>query len=291
VVAYTWMVLHGVWVDDLGRIRSLFQDFVLTIGSLTAAVLVLADPRARLALGRGFVVLLYVIGAMWVVTALYWAAAGVGTGQITTIPVGTWARGRCTSRSPSATRRGLWRLCRGPRPRPVPAPARRHRSRRVRPAAGRPGGDGARGVGGVLRARARPGGQADLQRDLPRRTLRRHGRRAARDHRAALGRPRHREAGRHQPDLRRRRQRPAVRAAGDRGPARPAPAAAPPARGARPGRASARCASRPCSRAPAPGAPAPQASEALSACSSELLAPSGSTSTSSPAPSLPGDPS
>ena len=88
-LAYTWMVLHGVWVDDLDRIRSLFQDFVLTIGSLTAAVLVLADPRARLALGRGFVVLLCVIGAMWIVTALYWSVTYAGAGQITTIPVGT----------------------------------------------------------------------------------------------------------------------------------------------------------------------------------------------------------
>jgi hypothetical protein len=88
-LAYTWMVLHGVWVDDLERIRSLFQDFVLTIGSLTAAVLVLADPRARLALGRGFVVLLCVIGAMWIVTALYWSVTYAGAGQVTTLPVGT----------------------------------------------------------------------------------------------------------------------------------------------------------------------------------------------------------
>ena len=88
-LAYLWMVLHGVWVDDLERIRSLFQDFVLTIGSLAAAVLVLADPRARLALGRGFVVLLCVIGAMWVITALYWSVTYAGAGQITTIPVGT----------------------------------------------------------------------------------------------------------------------------------------------------------------------------------------------------------
>jgi hypothetical protein len=88
-LAYVWMVLHGVWVDDLDRIRSLFQDFVLTIGSLTAAVLVLGDPRARLALGRGFVVLLCVIGAMWIVTALYWAVTYAGAGQVATIPVGT----------------------------------------------------------------------------------------------------------------------------------------------------------------------------------------------------------
>jgi hypothetical protein len=88
-LAYLWMVLHGVWVDDLERIRSLFQDFVLTIGSLTAAVLVLADPKARLVLGRGFVALLCVIGAMWIVTALIWAVTYAGAGEVTTIPVGT----------------------------------------------------------------------------------------------------------------------------------------------------------------------------------------------------------
>ena len=89
VTAYVWMVLHGLWVDDLEHIRNHFQDFVLTIGSLTAAVLVIADPRARLALGRGFVVLLCVVGAMWVVTALYWSVTYAGAGQIAMIPVGT----------------------------------------------------------------------------------------------------------------------------------------------------------------------------------------------------------
>jgi hypothetical protein len=88
-LAYLWMVLHGVWVEDLDHIRALFQDFVLTFGSLTAAVLVLADPGARLALGRGFLVLLCVIGAMWIVTALYWSVTYAGAGQIATIPVGT----------------------------------------------------------------------------------------------------------------------------------------------------------------------------------------------------------
>ncbi|MEJ2866536.1 hypothetical protein WCD74_02080 [Actinomycetospora sp. OC33-EN08] len=89
VAAYVWVVLHSVWVDDLLRIRSQFQDFVLTIGSVVAAVLVISDPRARLALGRGFVVLLCAIGALWLVTVAWWAVAGVGTGQIAMVPVGT----------------------------------------------------------------------------------------------------------------------------------------------------------------------------------------------------------
>ncbi|MCD2187969.1 hypothetical protein [Actinomycetospora soli] len=89
VAAYLWLVLHTVWVEDLIRIRSQFQDFALTVGSVVAAVLVLNDPRARLALGRGFVLVLCAIGALWLVTALWWAVAGVGTGQIGMIPVGT----------------------------------------------------------------------------------------------------------------------------------------------------------------------------------------------------------
>ncbi|WP_018333401.1 hypothetical protein [Actinomycetospora chiangmaiensis] len=89
VAAYVWLVLHSVWVDDLLRIRSQFQDFVLTVGSLVAAVLVFSDPRSRLAVGRGFVVILCLVGASWLVTALWWAVAGVGTGQIAMIPVGT----------------------------------------------------------------------------------------------------------------------------------------------------------------------------------------------------------
>ena len=89
VAAYVWLVLHSVWVDDLLRIRSQFQDFVLTVGSLVAAVLVLSDPRARLAVARGFVVVLCLIGASWLVTALWWAVVGVGTGQLGMIPVGT----------------------------------------------------------------------------------------------------------------------------------------------------------------------------------------------------------
>ena len=88
-VAYLWMVGHGAAVFAPDRIRDLFQDFVLTIGSLVAFALVLADPRARRAVGRGFVVAVVLVSASWVVTALFWAVAGLGSGQITMVPVGT----------------------------------------------------------------------------------------------------------------------------------------------------------------------------------------------------------
>ncbi|MFC5141960.1 hypothetical protein ACFPK1_27250 [Actinomycetospora rhizophila] len=88
-VAYLWMVGHGAAVFAPDRVRDLFQDFVLTIGSLVAFAIVLADPRARRAVARGFVVAVVLVCASWVVTALLWGVAGLGAGQLTTVPVGT----------------------------------------------------------------------------------------------------------------------------------------------------------------------------------------------------------
>ncbi len=222
---------------------------------------------------------------------------------------------------------GLRRLRRRPRPRRVPAPARRYPAVRDGPPVRRSGGDGRGGLGRALRAGARVAGQADLQRDLARRALGRHRRRVPRAHPAPVGRPGHREAGRHQPHLGRRRERAAVRPAGDRSAARP-PAAPAPTRGdararrprrarrarhapdipagrrvdlglhprrarSRVRRADRRRAHR--ARLPAPPRPATAAGGAGSASpdasEASLLAPSGSKATPSPAPSLPGEPS
>ncbi|WP_433029663.1 hypothetical protein [Actinomycetospora sp. CA-053990] len=87
-VAYLWMVGHGATAFAPDRVRDLFQDFVLTIGSLVAFAVVLADPRTRRAVGRGFVIVVVLVCASWVVTALVWAVAGLGAGQIASVPVG-----------------------------------------------------------------------------------------------------------------------------------------------------------------------------------------------------------
>jgi hypothetical protein len=87
-VAYLWMIGHGATVFAPDRVRDLFQDFVLTVGSLVALAVVLADARARRAVARGFVVITVLVCASWVVTALFWGVAGLGAGQITTVPVG-----------------------------------------------------------------------------------------------------------------------------------------------------------------------------------------------------------
>ncbi|WP_433783416.1 hypothetical protein ACQPX6_25500 [Actinomycetospora sp. CA-101289] len=89
-LAYLWMVGHGAMVFAPGRINGLFQDVVLTVGSLVAFALVLADPRARRAVVRGVVVVTVVVCAGWVVTAMIWAVAGIGAAQIGTVPVGTY---------------------------------------------------------------------------------------------------------------------------------------------------------------------------------------------------------
>lgn len=88
-LAYLWMIGHGAAVFAPDRVRDLFQDFVLTIGSLVAFAIVLADPRARRAVARGVVIAVVLVSASWVVTALFWAVAGLGSGQLTTVPVGT----------------------------------------------------------------------------------------------------------------------------------------------------------------------------------------------------------
>ena len=89
LAAYLDMLVHGVLTDAPDRVRALFQDFALTVGSVAAGVVVLGDPRVRLAVGRGLVLLLVLLSASWVVTAVWWAVAGVGTGAIGSLPVGT----------------------------------------------------------------------------------------------------------------------------------------------------------------------------------------------------------
>lgn len=87
--AYLWMLGHAVFTATPERVRDQFQDFALTVGAVTAGVIVLADPRVRRAVGRGLVLVLVVVAGLWVLTALWWAVAGVGAGQVGTVPVGT----------------------------------------------------------------------------------------------------------------------------------------------------------------------------------------------------------
>lgn len=87
-LAYLWLLLRGAVIGSSGDNQNLLQDLALTVGSVAAGAAVLADPPVRRAVGRGFVVLVAVVCASWVVTALWWAVAGIGTGQIGSISVG-----------------------------------------------------------------------------------------------------------------------------------------------------------------------------------------------------------
>jgi hypothetical protein len=88
-LAYLWLLVQAAALDPLGLGRSALQGTALTVGGVVAVVVVCADPRARLAVGRAFVLVIAVLCASYVVTALLWAVAGIGTGAVVSIPAGT----------------------------------------------------------------------------------------------------------------------------------------------------------------------------------------------------------
>lgn len=87
-LAYVWLVVQAA-AGDPGKLGGpAVQGLVLTAGSVLALTVVCADPTVRLAVGRAFVVLIVVLCVSFVVTALVWAVAGVGSGAIAATPVG-----------------------------------------------------------------------------------------------------------------------------------------------------------------------------------------------------------
>lgn len=67
-----------------------FQGIFLTVGSLVALEIVCKDPHTGRAVGRGVVIMTTGFCASYGITILVWAATGVGSGQILTMPVGSW---------------------------------------------------------------------------------------------------------------------------------------------------------------------------------------------------------
>lgn len=65
------------------------QGLFLTVGSVLALLVVCRDPRSRIAIGRGFDIVIAALCASFVVTALLWTVAGVGAGTVAAIPIGT----------------------------------------------------------------------------------------------------------------------------------------------------------------------------------------------------------
>jgi hypothetical protein len=88
-LAYLCLLVTAAGNDPAGLGRDALQGTVLTVGAVLAVVVVCADPRQRLAVGRAFVLVVVGLSASYAVTALVWAVAGVGTGQVGAIPVGS----------------------------------------------------------------------------------------------------------------------------------------------------------------------------------------------------------
>lgn len=87
-LGYLWVLARGAATDPTELGRDTVQGLVLTVGAVLAVVVVCADPRARLAVGRVFVGVVALLCASYVVTALVWTVAGIGSGAVASIPVG-----------------------------------------------------------------------------------------------------------------------------------------------------------------------------------------------------------
>jgi hypothetical protein len=88
-LAYLWLMIQAAATDPIALGRPAVQGLVLTGGGLLAVAIVLREPAARLALGRAFVLVVAAFCASYVVTALIWAVAGVGSGVLVSLPIGT----------------------------------------------------------------------------------------------------------------------------------------------------------------------------------------------------------
>ncbi len=89
VLAYLWLMIQAAanQPSDMGTPAT--QGMIITGGGVVAVVIVCQEPANRLALARAFVVIIAVLSASYVVTALVWAATGVGNGVLISLPIGT----------------------------------------------------------------------------------------------------------------------------------------------------------------------------------------------------------
>ena len=78
-LADVWrMARYFVTAPEL--IRTAVQNLAITGGTLIAVIVVCRNVRIRLALGRAFVLIIFLLSASYVVTVLMWAIAGIGSG-------------------------------------------------------------------------------------------------------------------------------------------------------------------------------------------------------------------
>jgi len=68
-------------------IRTAAQNLAITGGTLIAVIVVCRNVRIRLALGRAFVLIIFLFSASYVVTVLMWAIGGIGSGAYSSFRV------------------------------------------------------------------------------------------------------------------------------------------------------------------------------------------------------------
>ena len=88
-LAYLWLMIQAAATDPSLLGRPAVQGLILTAGAVGCVAVVCREPSTRLALARAFVVVIAVLCASYVVTALFWAATGVGNGVLVSLPIGT----------------------------------------------------------------------------------------------------------------------------------------------------------------------------------------------------------
>lgn len=89
-LGYLYILLREAATVGGDPATATFQSVFLTVGSLLALEIVCKDPRTARAVGRGVVVLTAAFCASYGITILFWIVAGVGSGQILTMPIGSW---------------------------------------------------------------------------------------------------------------------------------------------------------------------------------------------------------
>jgi hypothetical protein len=87
-LAYLWLMIQAAATDPLlGRPAA--QGMVLTAGGVLCVAVVCRDASTRHALARAFVLVIAVLCAAYVVTVLIWVTAGVGSGVLVSLDIGT----------------------------------------------------------------------------------------------------------------------------------------------------------------------------------------------------------
>lgn len=89
VAAYLWLILRANY-KGLETLSQFTGGLLVTAGCVLAVLMVAADRARRLLLAKGFVAIVALCCLSYVVTAVLWAATGVGSGVLASIQIGAW---------------------------------------------------------------------------------------------------------------------------------------------------------------------------------------------------------